>query len=78
MARPRLKSTERREALRKSQTVPVPPLNVSCLVVAKADLVAALRIYVPQLADIISLDGERFLLSLAEGEPRGDENRRAP
>lgn len=45
------------------------PLNVSGLVVAKADLVAALRLYVPQTVDIESLGGERFLLVLAAVGP---------
>ena len=45
----------------------IAPLNVSGLVVTRADLVAALRIYVPQLVDIALLDGERFLLSLVAG-----------
>ncbi len=55
----------------------IPPLNVCGLVVTKADLVAALRLYVPQLTDIAVLDGERFLLSLTpervenQGEHRG-------
>ena len=39
-----------------------PPLNVSGVVVTKADLVAALRSYVPLLVDITPLDGGRFLL----------------
>jgi hypothetical protein len=43
----------------------IPPLNVTGLVVTKADLIKALRIYVPQLVDITSLDDDRFLLSLA-------------
>lgn len=40
------------------------PLVVAGLVVTTADLVRALRVYVPQLADISPLDGERFLLHL--------------
>lgn len=40
------------------------PLAVSALMVTKADLIAALRVYVPQLSDIEAIDGERFLLSL--------------
>lgn len=42
----------------------IPPLAISGLVVAKADLVAALRIYVPHLVDVGVLDGERFVLGL--------------
>lgn len=43
----------------------IPPMGISGLVVTKADLIAALRIYVPLLADIAPLDGERFVLSMA-------------
>lgn len=43
----------------------IPPLAVSGLVVTKAALVAALRLYVPQVVDIEPLDGEGFLLRLA-------------
>lgn len=42
----------------------VPPLAISGLVVAKADLVAALRLYVPQIVDVHALDGGQFVLSL--------------
>ncbi|MCL4459007.1 MAG: hypothetical protein M1577_03745 [Chloroflexi bacterium] len=51
----------------------IPPLNVTGLVVTKADLVKALRIYVPQLFDIISLDDGRFLLSLTPLTPEGNK-----
>ena len=50
----------------------IPPLNITGLVVAKADLVNALRIYVPQLADITVLDNECFLLSLTP-PPQGED-----
>ena len=43
--------------------VHAPALLVSGFVVRKANLVAALRLYVPQLADIEPLDGDRFFLS---------------
>ncbi len=43
----------------------VPPLLITGLVVTKADLLAALRLYVPQVTDITPLDGERFVLSVA-------------
>jgi hypothetical protein len=39
-----------------------PPLVVSGLHVAKADLIAALRFYVPQLTDLRQLDDGSFLL----------------
>jgi hypothetical protein len=42
-------------------------LNVSGVVVTRADLVAALRIYLPLLADITPLKDGRFVLSLAPG-----------
>ena len=45
----------------------IPPLAISGPVVAKADLVAALRLYVPQFVDFSVLDAERFILSLRHG-----------
>jgi len=54
-------------------TVSVPPLNVTALVVTKADLVNALRIYVPQLMDVAPLDGNRFLLGLTPSSPESEE-----
>ena len=45
---------------------PLPPLAVSGLVVTKAALVQALRIYVPQLIDLERLEDGRYLLRLAE------------
>lgn len=42
----------------------LPPLRVSGLLVAKADLVRALQVYVPQLIDVVALDGESFALTL--------------
>src|SRR5712692_5627077 len=47
----------------------LPPLVVSGLVVTKADLLAALRVYVPQVVDVGPLDGERFVLSLLTQSP---------
>lgn len=52
-------------------TPALPPLAVGGLVVTRAALVAALRLYVPQVVDIEPLDGERFLLVLA-GAASGD------
>ena len=40
------------------------PLAVSGLVVTKAALLAALRIYVPQLVGLEALPGDRYLLLL--------------
>ena len=42
----------------------LPPLAISALMVTKADLIAALRVYLPQISDIEMIDGERFLLSV--------------
>jgi hypothetical protein len=43
------------------------PLRVSGLVVRKADVVDALRLYVPGLADLhVTEDGEHFWLLLGE------------
>ena len=45
----------------------LPPLTVSALMVTKADLIRGLRVYLPQLADIEPLDGDRFLLHVGPG-----------
>lgn len=50
------------------QARPLPPLAVSGLVVTKAALVRALRVYVPQLVDLEPLEGGRYMLRLAEQE----------
>ena len=43
----------------------LPPLAISALLVTKADLIVALRAYLPHLSDIEVLDGgERFLLQV--------------
>ena len=47
----------------------LPALAVSALMVTKADLIAALRAYVPHLADVEMLDGERFLLVVGPDHP---------
>lgn len=50
-----------------------PPLRVSGLVVAKADLVAALRAFVPALVDLsVTEDGEHFWLVLGKEAPDAD------
>ncbi|MCL4459663.1 MAG: hypothetical protein M1136_01905 [Chloroflexi bacterium] len=51
----------------------IEPLIATGLVVTKANLVKALRIYVPQLVDITSLNDERFLLSLTPLTPEGNK-----
>ena len=46
-----------------AKPIPLPALNVSGVVVRKKDLVEALRVYVPLLADIQPFeDGEHFYL----------------
>jgi|GEM_PF-2356961 len=50
----------------------IAPLNVRGLVVSKADLVGALRLYVPQLTDLSVLDGDQFLLHLTAGGAKGN------
>ena len=47
--------------------VPLQPLRVSGVVVRKADLIDALRVYVAALADLqVTEDGEHFWLMLDE------------
>jgi hypothetical protein len=50
---------------RPSSPRPLPPLAVSALMVTKADLIAALRIYLPTISDLEAIDGDRFLLSVS-------------
>ena len=52
----------------------LPPLTVSALMVTKADLIAALRVYLPHLSDIEAIDGDRFLLSVGPHPPASGEN----
>ncbi|MBI2954180.1 MAG: hypothetical protein HYY30_07700, partial [Chloroflexi bacterium] len=48
-----------------AQPVPLAPLNVSGVVVKKKDLIEALRIYIPLIADIQAFeDGEQFYIML--------------
>ena len=48
--------------------VALKPLRVSGLVVSKAEVVEALRVYVPGLVDLsVTEDGEFFWLMLGEG-----------
>ena len=55
-------------------TPALPPLQVSGLVVSKAALLAALRLWMPALRDLTPLDDGQFLLRVhaepAEGSPR--------
>jgi hypothetical protein len=61
------------ESAEASQPSPMRPLRVSGVVVRKADLVEALRVYMPALADLaVTEDGESFWLILGEGGPGAD------
>jgi hypothetical protein len=44
------------------QVIQAKPLAISGLIVTKADLLDALRVYVPGVQDITMLDGEHFQL----------------
>ncbi|MCL5074917.1 MAG: hypothetical protein M1136_04585, partial [Chloroflexi bacterium] len=47
--------------------IPLSPLNISGLVIQRAELVEALRPFVPLPSDVVSFeDGERFLLVLKQ------------
>jgi len=55
-------------ASNEAQLAPLPPLRVSGVVVRKADLIEALRLYVPGLLDVqVTEDGEQFWLMLGQG-----------
>lgn len=47
-----------------SRKAVIQPLAITGLVVTRQDLVASLRLYVPQLVDIRPLDAELFVLGL--------------
>ena len=47
----------------------LPPLAISALMVTKADLIAALRVYLPHLSDLEAIDGDRFLLKVGPEHP---------
>jgi hypothetical protein len=53
----------------------LPPLVVSGLHVAKADLIAALRFYVPQLTDLRQLDDGSFILRVVPLDSLDDGDR---
>jgi len=57
------------EAAEEPGRMELPALAVSALMVTKADLIAALRAYVPHLADIEALDDDRFLLVVGPDHP---------
>ena len=50
------------------QPIPLKPLAVSGVIITKAALLDALRVYAPNLAGLeVVEDGERFILTLANG-----------
>lgn len=79
MNRPKLKTPKNDVAPRpdlEARPVQLPPLNVSGVVVKKKDLVEALRIYVPLIADIQAFeDGENFCL-IVDGQKAQEESTR--
>ena len=63
------------EAAAPAAPVTLPPLAVSALMLTKADLIAALRVYLPHLTDVEVIDdGERFLLKVGPHQPPAGEN----
>lgn len=51
-----------------AQSISLRPLRVSGIVITKAELVEALRAYVPALGDVqVTEDGQHFWLMLGEG-----------
>jgi hypothetical protein len=63
--------------LRQSDSPALPPLRVSGVVVRKQDLIAALRVYLPELRDVqVTDDGEQFWLACGSEDPSNTE--RAP
>ncbi len=56
-----------------SQAIALRPLRVSGLVVHKAEIIEALRVYAPNLSDLqVTEDGEHFWLMLDEREEGRD------
>ena len=81
MARPRLRSqaTTTAPPPAEAEGTPLPPLKISGIVVKKADLVAALRIYVPTVIDIQPFeDGENFFVVLGAAESSPDQQGAEP
>jgi hypothetical protein len=61
----------------RASAAPLPPLAVAGLVLRRADLVAALRLWVPNLAEIeVSEDGESFFLLLERTKNTTEGNER--
>jgi hypothetical protein len=55
-----------------ARPIALTPLRISGLVVRKADVVEALRVYAPGLVDLhVTEDGEHFWLLLGEESGRG-------
>src|SRR5262249_53547269 len=56
-----------------ARTIPLRPLDISGVLISKPALIEALRVYVPNLADVDQLEDGRFLLTLAREGQGGDE-----
>ena len=52
------------QAVADSPALALPPLQVSGVFVSKDQLLACLRLFLPQLTDIEAIIGDRFLLHL--------------
>ncbi|GEM_PF-2228977 len=53
---------------------PVPPLNISGVVITKAQLLDALRVYIPNIADFNPLqDGQHFYILFGQ-DPQSDQS----
>ena len=61
------------DAAAQPPAIELPPLVYSALMVTKADLIAALRLFLPPLTDVEQLDGDRFLLSVG-AVPTGESD----
>ena len=57
-----------------SPPLQLPPLAISALMVTKADLVQALRIYFPNISDIEAIDADRFLLTVSGAADQNGSN----
>ncbi len=62
------------DGARPGETISLKPLRVAGVVIRKADLIEALRVYVPALADVQTTeDGEHFWLLMGE-EVQGEDS----
>jgi hypothetical protein len=70
-------SPPRDDAAEEAGGASLAPLAVSGIVITKAALIAALQIYMPQLVDVVPIEGERFYLSvepIVTNQQNGDTN----